>query len=41
MTSEQRTAIFQVLGQVHISDTDEDLKAKEEVKVCVWVCVGV
>ncbi len=36
-TVEQRSAILQVLGQVHISDAtdDEDLKAKEEVKVGV------
>ena len=34
MTSEERTAILQVLGQVHISDVaEEDIKAKEEVKV--------
>ena len=33
-TSEQMTAIFGVLGQVHISDTaEEDLKAKEDIKV--------
>lgn len=34
MTSEERTAVLQVLGQVHISDVaEEDLKAKEVVKV--------
>ena len=33
-TAEQKTAIFGVLGQVHISDTaEEDLKAKEDIKV--------
>ena len=34
-TAEQKTAIFGVLGQVHISDaTEEDLKTgKEEIKV--------
>lgn len=33
-TSEQMTAIFGVLGQVHISDAaEEDLKAKEDIKV--------
>ena len=43
--TEQRTAIFGVLGKVHISDAaeEEDLKAKEDVKVlhlCA-VCVHV
>lgn len=33
-TAEQLTAIFGVLGQVHISDAaEEDLKAKEDIKV--------
>ena len=35
ISGEHRTSIMGILGQVHISDSagDEDLKAKEDIKV--------
>ena len=42
VSEEQRSAVIGVLGQVHISDsTEDDLKAREDVKVCVCVCICV